>query len=74
MADAMRSLSVTVKLTPRQAVAAMRALELAALTTEDKRAWRVRERVMFGLHAAGWTWDDDAESWRLDRAAVADPA
>lgn len=66
MTDVMRSRSVTVKMTPRQAVAAMRACELAGVTTEDRRAWRARERIMFGLQDAGWEWDDDNECWTLD--------
>lgn len=73
MTDVMRSLSVTVKMTPRQAVAAMRACELAGVTTEDRRAWRARERIMFGLQDAGWRWDEnDDETWTLDRHAIPD--
>ena len=64
MNDRMRSLSVTVKLTPRQAVAAMRALEVAGAEDVDPRAYRVRERVMFGLWDAGWVFDEtDDEAW-----------
>lgn len=70
----MRSLSVTVRLTPRQAVAALRALEYAGITEYESRAFRVRERVMFGLQDAGWEWDDAAEVWRLAGHAVEDPS
>jgi hypothetical protein len=67
MSDRMRSLSVTVKLTPRQAVAAMRALEVAGAEGIDDRAYRVRERVMFGLWDAGWTYDETGdEAWHHD--------
>jgi len=64
MSDRMRSYSITVTLTPRQAVAAMRALEYAGATEFDRRAYRVRERVMFGLWDAGWQYDETGdESW-----------
>lgn len=74
MTDVMRSLSVTVRMTPRQAVAAMRACEVAGATTEDPRAWRARERIMFGLQDAGWRWDEfDDETWRLSGNVIRDP-
>ena len=71
----MRSLSITVKLTPRQAVAAMRALEVAGAEGVDGRAYRVRERVMFGLFDAGWKFDEDGtETWTHDGGApIPDP-
>lgn len=69
MTDVMRSLSVTVRLTPRQAVAAMRALKMAAATEYEPRAYRVRERVMFGLWDAGWVFDEYGdECWRRGKA------
>lgn len=69
MTDLMRSLSVTVKMTPRQAVAAMRALEYVGAIELDKRAYRARERVMFGLWDAGWVFDENGdESWHLTGA------
>ena len=58
----MRSLSVTVRFTPRQAVAALRALEVAGAAEQD-RAYSARSRVMLGLMDAGWEWDDDNERW-----------
>ncbi len=65
MKDVMRSLSVSVQMTPRQAVEAMRALEHFAVTTESGRAYSARSRVMFGLQDAGWRWDEfDDECWR----------
>jgi len=75
MSDPMRSYSITVTMTPRQAVAAMRACELAASETEDKRTWRARERVMFGLWDAGWTFDEDGdEAWQRDGCpSIPDP-
>jgi hypothetical protein len=63
VADPMRSLSITVRLTPRQAVAALRSLEMAGVTEFDVRAFRAREQVMFGLQDAGWRWDDGEECW-----------
>lgn len=64
-ADPMRSYSVVVRMTPRQAVSAVRACEWHGLTTEDRRAFRARERIMFGLQDAGWRWDDELEAWVL---------
>lgn len=32
----------------------------------ESRGYRVRKRVMRGLMDAGWDWDGDTESWRLD--------
>jgi len=67
MADSMRSYSITVIMTPRQAVAAMRACEHTAVTTGDARAFRARERIMFGLWDAGWKYDEDGdEAWHRD--------
>lgn len=70
----MRSMSIVVRMTPRQAVAAMRACELAGETTEDARAYPARHRIMCGLMDAGWTWDDDTETWNLETRTVPDPS
>jgi hypothetical protein len=72
--DVMRAFSVTVKMTPRQAVAAARACELAGVTTSDRRAWMARHRIFAGLRDAGWEWDENGEAWTRGRAAVGDPS
>lgn len=73
--DPMRSLSITVRMTPRQAVAALRACEEAGLTGVSPRAFAARERVMFGLWDAGWKYDEEGdESWHLGPAAIPDRA
>ena len=71
MADLMRSTSVTVRLTPRQAVAAIRALEVAGAAGID-RAYSARSRVMYGLFDAGWEWDGETECWAHDGRHIAD--
>lgn len=71
MSDIMRSLSITVRLTPRQAVAAVRALEVAG-AADQPRAYSARSRVMFGLMDAGWEWDGYNECWFHDSHSVPD--
>jgi hypothetical protein len=71
MKDIMRSQSVTVRLTPRQAVAAIRALEVAGAAGQD-RAYSARSRVTNGLFDAGWEWDGYNECWTHDRHVVPD--
>ncbi len=68
----MRSRSVTVEMTPRQAVSAARGCELAGLTTGDRRAFAARHRIFAGLRDAGWEWDEDSETWRRARSAISD--
>ena len=71
MTDIMRSQSVTVRLTPRQAVAAIRALEVAG-AAEQPRAYSARSRVVNGLFDAGWEWDGENEQWTHGAHRVAD--
>ena len=71
MSDIMRSQSVTVRFTPRQAVAAIRALEVAG-AAEQPRAYSARSRVTAGLFEAGWEWDGENEQWTHDSHSVPD--
>jgi hypothetical protein len=71
MSDIMRSQSVTVRFTPRQAVAAMRALERAGAAGVE-RSYSARSRVMYGLFDAGWEWDGDNERWTHGSHSVPD--
>lgn len=69
----MRSHSVTVRMTPRQAVEAMRALERIGATTDNERAFTARHRIMSGLRDAGWQWDEfNDECWRLAGNVIKD--
>ena len=71
MSDPMRSLSITVRLTPRQAVSALRVME-AAYT--DDRALSIADRIADGLRKAGWQWDGESQQWRQSPlAAIPDP-
>jgi hypothetical protein len=58
MADIMRSKSVTVKMTPRQAAEAERALTRAAFGTESGRLYSAATAIRVGLLEAGWDIDE----------------
>jgi hypothetical protein len=59
----MRSYSVTVTMTPRQALEAMDGLHDYAVTHESSRAFTASSRIMCGLFDAGWNWDDRIKCW-----------
>lgn len=62
MADIMRSKSVTVRMTPRQAAEAERALVRAAVGTESSRLFSAAAAISSGLWDAGWERDEKG-SW-----------
>ena len=57
MADPRRTLSVTVRMTPKMAVAAERALHRAGMTEENVSLFRASHRIYCGLLDAGWEYD-----------------
>ncbi len=69
----MRSYSVTVTMTPRQAIEAEYLLRLAAVQKESGRGFSAGSRIASGLYDAGWdrvqtgTDDDPRWVWRLGR-------
>lgn len=69
--DPMRSYSVTVTMTPRQAIEAVDALRWAAVTRESSRLYGASHRIACGLWDAGWdsinrgTEDEPKWTWRL---------
>lgn len=65
----MRSYSVTVTMTPRQAVEAERALRRAAVVEESGRLFSAAHRITCGLIDAGWEWDADRREYRRERAS-----
>jgi hypothetical protein len=73
MSDPMRSYSVTVKMTPRQAIEAADALHHAAVGRGSSRLFSAAHRINCGLWDAGWdsinrgTEDEPKWQWRLPR-------
>jgi hypothetical protein len=61
----MRSYSVAVTMTPRQAIEAMEGLAHAARTTESGRLFAASMRIQNGLLDAGWSWDAEKRAWTL---------
>lgn len=57
MTDPRRTLSVTVRMTPKMAVAAERALHDAGFAREDPSLYRASHRIYCGLLDAGWEYD-----------------
>jgi hypothetical protein len=65
MKDPMRSHSVTIRMTPRQAIAALRALDYCALREEGRMSsqmYGAAGNVRHGLSDAGWE-DVSREGW-----------
>lgn len=59
----MQGYSVTITMTPRQAVEAERALHRYAVEHGSPRAFTAAHRIMYGLLDAGWKWAAEGESW-----------
>ena len=59
----MRTYSVTVKMTPRQAVVAMDGLHDQAAQSGNNRLYDAEHRIYVGLLDAGWSWDNRAKTW-----------
>lgn len=64
----LRTHSVTITMTPRQAGEARAALCRAAWTEENGRLFAAASRITFGLWDAGWKEDSDDGRWLAERA------
>ena len=73
MSDPMRSYSVTVTMTPRQAIEAVTAIRKVAVSEGSARLYSASHRIACGLWDAGWdsinrgTEDEPQWTWRLPK-------